>query len=285
MSGGEPSGEALRRRLLGDFLKARRSRTVRAELGLKPVGTRITGLRREEVAGLSGVSITWYSWLEQGRASQPSRQVLDALAGTLHMSVAEHCYVLSLARYAGPQRTEDQIPRTAPAHVLRLLDEIGDLPAYVMAPDWRILGWTTAFARLYPHLANVAEPERNLLWLVFTDPKGREVWPDWKLTTRRFLAEFRADAGPRVTAPPLSDLIDELRDACPAFRDAWERHDVCGFTSPERLVRHAVGDLHLVRHRLTLSSPPDLHMSHLQLVLYTPGQSSETRELLRQICA
>lgn len=285
MSGGDTSRDALRRRLLGDFLRARRSRTVRAELGLESLGARNTGLRREEVAGLSGVSITWYSWLEQGRAGQPSRQVLDALAGTLRMSVAEHSYVLSLAGYTGPRRTEDQILRTAPAHVLRLLDALGDLPAYVMDPDWQILRWTTAFAKLYPNMASVAESERNLLWLVFTDPYGREVWPDWKLTTRRFLAEFRADVGPRVTVPPLSDLIAELHDACPAFRDAWERHDVCGFTSPEHLVRHAVGDLHLMRHRVTLSSPPDLHMPHLQLVLYTPGQSSETCELLRQICA
>jgi transcriptional regulator with XRE-family HTH domain len=264
------SAEA-RRRQLGDFLRARRRQLVRAELGLRPVAGRSTGLRREEVAVLSGVSATWYAWLEQGRGRQPSRHVLDAIAAAFHLSAAEHTYLLSLAGYLAHHAAGDLIAQTPSAPVLRLLDHLRDLPAYVIAADWQILRWNTAFAALYPNVATVAEEERNLLWLVFTDPCVREMLPDWELAARHFLAEFRADAGPRLADPPLADLTGKLLEVSPAFRTAWDRHDVVGSAPFERLFRHPVGDLHLERHRARFTDPPDMHV-----VIYTP-LSSETR--------
>ncbi|WP_433293497.1 helix-turn-helix transcriptional regulator [Pseudonocardia sp. CA-142604] len=267
-----------RRRQLGDFLKARRRRLVRAELGLGPVGGKSMGLRREEVAVLSGVSVTWYAWLEQGRGRQPSRHVLDAIATALRLSAVERAYLLSLAGYLAAQPAEDVIAQTSPEPVLRLLDHLTDLPAYVIDADWQILHWTTAFAALYPNVATVAEEERNLLWLIFTDPSVRELLPDWEIAAQHFLAEFRADAGPRLADPPLADLAQKLVEVSPEFRAAWDRHDVIGSTPSKRLVRHPIGDLHLERHRARFSDPPAMHV-----VIYTP-QSPETRELIRQLC-
>jgi transcriptional regulator with XRE-family HTH domain len=261
---GGVSAEA-RRRQLGDFLRARRRQLVRAELGLRPVAGRSTGLRREEVAVLSGVSATWYAWLEQGRGRHPSRHVLDAIAAAFRLSVAEHSYLLSLAGYLAAQPAEDVIAQTSPEPVLRLLEHLTDLPAYVIAADWQILHWTTAFAAVYPNVATVAEEERNLLWLIFTDPYVREVLPDWELTARHFLAEFRADAGPRLADPPLADLTGKLLEVSPTFRAAWDRHDVIGSAPSERLIHHAVGDLHLERHRARFADPRDMHV-----VIYTP---------------
>jgi transcriptional regulator with XRE-family HTH domain len=268
----------VQRRQLGSFLKARRAQMVRGELGFGPIGGRSTGLRREEVAVLSGVSVTWYTWLEQGRDTHPSRQVLDSLARTLRLSAAECSYAMSLAGYSAPQLAGNRIVQTAPGHVLRLLDELAGSPAYVLAADWQILGWTRAFEVMYPNVATVPEAERNLLWLVFMDPYVRERWPGWEVDNWRFLAEFRAEAGPRLADPPLSTLVGRLREASPAFRDAWERHDVGGFTSPERLIRYPVGDLHLERHRVRFFDPPDL-----QMVIYTPVQSTDTPARLRRI--
>jgi transcriptional regulator with XRE-family HTH domain len=250
---------------MGDFLKARRRQLVRADVGLRPFAGRTTGLRREEAAALSGVSFTWYAWLEQGRGRQPSRHVLEAIATAFHLSVAEHTYLLSLAGYSAHQPVGDVIARTSQEPALRLLDHLTDLPAYVIAADWQILHWTTAFAALYPNVATVAEEERNLLWLIFTDPYVRAVLPDWELAAQRFLAEFRADAGPRLAEPPLADLTAKLVEVSPAFRAAWDRHDVIGSAPSERLVRHAVGDLHLERHRARFTDPPDMHV-----VIYTP---------------
>jgi transcriptional regulator with XRE-family HTH domain len=265
-------------RQLGEFLRARRWQIVRADLGLPLVGRRDIGLRREEVAVLSGMSVTWYTWLEQGRDTRPSRQVLDAIAGTLRLSVAEHAYVLSLAGYAADRPAEARIPGTAPARVLRLLDLLAGLPAYVIAPDRQILGWTSTFAALYPTVATVDEVDRNQLWLMFTDPGVREMCPDWEVISRSCLAEFRADAGRCLAEPPCAHVIGRLLEASPAFRATWARHDVAGCRSPERVIRHAVGELRLERHRLVFSDPPDL-----RIVIHTPVQYTETAARLRRL--
>jgi len=116
--------------MMGQFLSSRRRRLVRAHLGVPPITGRTTsGLRREEVAYLAGVSITWYTWLEQGRDVTPSRQVLDSLAQTLRLSHAEHVYLLSLAGYSAPHPAEDPSPGAVPAHVQRLLDALADYQA------------------------------------------------------------------------------------------------------------------------------------------------------------
>lgn len=265
-------------RELGDLLRARRTRLGRADLGLPPVGRgRTTGLRREEVASLSGVSLTWYTWLEQGRDIHPSRQVLEALARTLRLSMAEHAYVLSLAGYSAPQPQAAPIADAAPAHVQRLLDALGGCPAYAVAPDWQITGWNAAYAALYPHVATVPVADRNLLWLVFTDPYVRDLLPDWELTSRRFLAEFRAEAGPRLGE--FAYLINRLLDASAAFRAGWDSHGIEGFTSRERRFHHPVaGDLHFEHHRLAPSDHPELH-----LVIYTPLPGTDTPARLARL--
>ncbi|GAA4484051.1 helix-turn-helix transcriptional regulator [Actinoallomurus oryzae] len=272
--------ERERRGELGAFLRARRNQLVRADLGLPPIGgKRTSGLRREEVAYLSGVSVTWYTWLEQGRDIHPSRQVLDAIARTLRLSVAEHTYLLTLVGYSPPEPNVRPIPRTAPAHVQRLLDAIEGFPSYAIAPDWFISGWNTAYAALYPNVATVPPEDRNLLWLVFTDPYVRELLPDWEITSRRFLAEFRAEAGPRLGDPSYAQLIERLLDASDEFRAGWKSHDIEGFASRERVFHHpVVGDLHLEHHRLAPSDQPDLH-----LVIYTPVLTTDAPDRLDRL--
>jgi transcriptional regulator with XRE-family HTH domain len=273
------NGETRRRRELGAFLRARRQQLVRADLGLPALGRRSSGLRREEISYLSGVSVTWYTWLEQGRDITPSRQVLDAIARTLRLSGPEHAYILALAGYSAPQTAPEPILPAMPAHVQRLLDALGDLPAYVLAPDWTILGWTSAFVAVYPNVGIVPDEDRNLLWLVFTDPYLRDLHDDWQFHSSRHLAEFRAEAGPRLGEPPLARLLERLLEASEHFRATWESHDIEGFTSRERIYRHPlVGDLHLELHRMALSDQPGLH-----LIIYTPMPNTDTRARLRQL--
>jgi transcriptional regulator with XRE-family HTH domain len=266
--------------MIGEFLTARRRQLVRADLGLPPVaGRRTLGLRREEVAFLAGVSVTWYTWLEQGRDITPSRQVLDALARTLRLSAPEHAYVLSLAGYSAPHPAGDPVPQAVPAHVQRLLDALAGYPAYAIAPDWGISAWNTAYAALYPTVTSVAAADRNLLWLLFTDPYLRILMPDWEFTSRFNAASFRAEAGPRLGDPPFSHLVGRLLQASEAFRAAWESHDIETLTSRERLFCHpVVGDLHVEQHSLAPSDHPDLH-----LVIYTPLLATDTPARLRQL--
>lgn len=255
------------RQELGALLRARRGQLARADLGLPAVGRgRTTGLRREEVSYLSGVSVTWYTWLEQGRDIRPSRQVLDAVARTLRLSPAEHTYVLSLAGYAASSTAPAAAPTEAPGHVRRLLDSLDSSPAFAITTDWGITAWNAAYAALYPNVGTVPAADRNLLWLVFTDPYVRELLPDWDVDSHRFLAEFRAEVGPHLGAPAVSALVARLQAASPEFREGWLRHDIEGFSSRERLFHHPrVGDLRLEQHTLMPADHPELH-----LVVYAP---------------
>jgi transcriptional regulator with XRE-family HTH domain len=258
-----------RRAELGAFLRATRERLVRVEFGLPPAGRgREVGLRREEVSYLSGVSVTWYTWLEQGRDINPSRQVLDAVSRTLRLGGAQHRYVLTLAGFT-PVATADEAT-DLPEHVQRLLDAIGDNPAYALTSEWGIAGWNAAYQRLYPNVATIAPSERNLLWVVFTDPFVRDLLADWDVTSQRFLAEFRAEIGARLGDPVLLDLVTRLTETSAEFRAGWERHDIRGFESRERVFHHPeLGTVTYEHHQLRPSDQPEL-----QLVVYTPQLGS-----------
>src|SRR5258708_3367019 len=169
--------------LMGPFLTSRRRQLVRAHLGLPQIAGRTNrGLPREEVAYLAGVSVTWYTWLEQGRDVTPSRQVVDSLARTLRLSPAEHVYLSALAGHSAPQPAEDPSPGTVPAHVQRLLDALADYPALVIAPDWAILAWNALYAAVHPNVETVAAADRNFLRLLFTAPYLGTLMPYWRLT-------------------------------------------------------------------------------------------------------
>jgi transcriptional regulator with XRE-family HTH domain len=269
------------RKELGLFLRARRDQAVRADYGLPPLSRkRDRGLRREEVAFLSGVSVTWYTWLEQGRDISPSRQVLEAVSRALHLSDTGLGYVLSLGGYAAaaPAGTGTA---TAPAHVQRLLDALDPNPSFALFPDWGVAGWNQAYAALYPNIATVPAPDRNLLWLVFTDPYVRDLLPDWEVTSKRFLAEFRAETGQRLGDPDIAYQVERLKEASPEFREGWDRYDILGFQSRERLFHHpAVGVLQLEHHQLSPSDRPDLH-----LVVYTPAPGSNAAAQVQSLMA
>ncbi len=163
----------------------------------------------------------------------------------------------------------------APTHVRRLLDALTAFPAYAIAPDWGISAWNPAYEALYPNVAKVSAEERNLLWLVFTDPYVRELLPDWETDSRHFLAQFRAEAGPRLGDPSVSRLVGRLLDSSESFRTWWHTHDIEPFTSRERWFNHPqVGALRLEHHRLAPSDCPDLHV-----VIYIPVDLDTTQRL------
>ena len=270
---------APQRLALGEFLRARREAVSRAELGLPAVPrARTSGLRREEVSVQAGVSVTWYTWLEQGRDINPSKQVLDAVARALRLSAAEHEYVLALGGYViDPSVSRGPLP----PHIQRFLDALEGYPAFALEPDWTIAAWNSAYVALYPNISHVDQTDRNLLWLVFMDPYIRELLPDWDTDSRRFLAEFRADAGPRVGEPSYTALVERLSGESAHFADAWRATSIERFTSRERLFRHPVaGELRLEHHQVAPVDVPDIH-----IVAYLPMPDSDAAERLRLLVA
>ncbi len=269
-----------RRQELGAFLRKRRGELVRSDHHLPPVGrSRLIGLRREEIAYLAGVSVTWYTWLEQGRDIHPSRQVLDSVARTMGLTAAERDYLLSLSGLA-PAPTVDLTPIVAPPHLQRLLAAQGDSPAFAVSADWTIAGWNRAYELLYPNVATVPAADRNLLLLIFTDPAVRALLPDWDVTSRHFLAEYRAEAGPMLGHPAHVALVSRLFEQSPEFQAAWNDHQVERFASRERRFHHPAGELIFEHHRLIPSDLPDLHV-----VVYVPVIESGTAQRMRQLLA
>lgn len=270
-----------RRRELGQFLRDRRGNLVRAELGLPPIGrTRTLGLRREEIASFAAVSVTWYTWLEQGRDINPSRQVLESIARVLSLTSAETSYLLAMSGYTPTPATEAITIEQAPDHLQRLLDTF-DFPAFAVAPDWGIAGWNRAYAGLYARIATVDPAERNLLWLIFTDPHLREMLPDWEETSRHFVAEFRAEAGARLGSVAHTALVKRLGEANPQFAKLWADRGVERFASRQRIFLHPMaGELVFEQHRLVPSDAPDLH-----LVMYAPVAGTPTSDRIRALAA
>ena len=260
-----------RRSELGTFLRNRRQALARQGFGLPtPPRTRGAGLRREEVSALAGVSVTWLTWLEQGRDINPSRQVLEALGRVLRLTASESAYLLSLGGYA-PRPPDDasRVQDAAPPSTQRLLDSLA-FPAFAVATDWTVVGWNDAYAALYSPIPTLDPADRNLLWLVFTDPQLRDMLPDWAEDSRHFVAEFRAESGAQLGSAAHSALITRLADASAEFREQWADLTVEGFTSRRRRFVHpTAGVLDFEHHRLVPSDHPDLH-----LVAYVPEPGS-----------
>ncbi|WP_232299609.1 helix-turn-helix transcriptional regulator [Leucobacter komagatae] len=249
---------------LGEFLTARRRAQLRAELGLPPGSRRSErGLSREEVATLAGISVSWYTWLEQGRDINASQQVLGAIARVLKLTESEVDYVFALA---GPGReVTPQLPDTPPEHLLNLIRAMS-FPAFILASDWTIVGWNAGYEWLYGPIATTAPEERNLLRLIYLDGRIRALLPNWERDSRNFLAEFRAESGVRLSSERHSALVGALIEQSDDFREQWAEHAVGRFTSRKRTFVHPVaGELVFEHHRLVPSDASELHV-----VIYAP---------------
>ncbi|MFD9206743.1 helix-turn-helix transcriptional regulator [Streptomyces sioyaensis] len=225
-----------RRRSLGEFLRSRRERLSPQEAGILAGPRRRTpGLRREEVAQLSGVSVTWYTWLEQARDITVSRQVLMSLARALMLSSVERRYLFALAGVPLPERPADGGPGPA---LQKLVEALEPHPAYLLDANWDLVGWNRAEAGLIGDPGQLEPAERNLLWLVFTDPAMRSLLADWDGQAQDLVAQFRADARQRSGDPRFEQLTNGLREASPEFRTWWAAHDIADFGSSRRCFAH-----------------------------------------------
>jgi transcriptional regulator with XRE-family HTH domain len=239
-------------------------------------GRRTPGLRREEVALLAGVSVTWYTWLEQGRRINASPDVLRAIGRALRLDDAGQAHLLSLAQ---PAPSPVPAPTEAPDALVRLIDALDPAPAYVLGPHWEFLAWNAAQERLYPGLDQLDPPERNLLWVLFADPATRTLIVDWDLHARQALAEFRAVTSAVRTHPELTRLVERLRSRSDEFALWWAEHDVAGFETRLRRFRHpAAGELTFQYQQLVPAEWPNLRVV-CQLPI--PGDDSAERLAVR----
>src|SRR6201999_549683 len=222
-----PKATAARRTELAAFLRSRRERISPEDVGLPP-GTRrrTAGLRREELAQLAGVGVTWYTWLEQGRPINASVQVLDAIARTLRLDAVERGHLFRLAEVpgaAGLIPTECTACPLPPA-VQQILDAI-PYPANVTSERFDLLAWNQVYAALFPGLVAAPPGERNTLLHSLTTPACCSPLPEQGAYCDALVAQLRVSYGKHVGDPAWTHYIRQLEAASPAFAATWAEHD------------------------------------------------------------
>jgi transcriptional regulator with XRE-family HTH domain len=232
---------------LGEFLQARRKRVKPEAVGIEAFGRRrVSGLRREELAALAGVSVDYYVRLEQGRAVNPSEGVLDALGRVLALDEAELIHLQRLGR-AGPRRKRASQPlEVARPGIARLLETLDRVPAYLLGRRLDLIAWSDLGSALLGDFALRPAGERNLARLVFLDPTMQDLFPDWQRVACETVGLLQLAAGRNPHDPDIAALVDELSVKRESFRSLWVDHDVAQVTSGERRFQHpVVGDLTL----------------------------------------
>ncbi|MET7694472.1 helix-turn-helix transcriptional regulator [Streptomyces sp. NPDC005483] len=277
----EPADGALDPRAeLSEFLRTRRARLKPEDVGLRDFGRyrRVPGLRREELAQLAGVSVGYYTRLEQGNGRDVSAEVLDAIARALRLSDAEHAHLTHLAK---PKQRKKPAGRTQQVRgpLRMLLDTMEGGPAILVGRRSDILAWNRMAAAVFGDWAELPAHERNWARLVFLRPEYRDLFVDWERKANDVVSQLRMDAGSHRNDPRLSALVGELSVKSEEFRRLWAAHDVKDKCHGiQRLNHPLVGELDL---RLESFHLADDHEQTLATYIAEPGSpSAEALRLL-----
>jgi transcriptional regulator with XRE-family HTH domain len=265
------------RRQLIDFLKGCRARLTPTQLGLPDTNRRRTpGLRREDVAALAGVSVTWYTWLEQGRDIQVSADVLERIAATLRMSPDEREYLFALVQHRPAPPTPPRMEAVSPT-IERMLDALA-VPAILLTARWDVIAWNSLIKVIRDYGALPPEG-RNLLRILLVEDEAYRRNPElYEATARRILAKFRVDYSQAPGDPSFEELIAELSVACPIFNRLWGLAEVAG--THEAIVTHPRGGL-VFEH----SSYVPEGSARQRLIIFTPcneASVAKVREALAE---
>jgi transcriptional regulator with XRE-family HTH domain len=254
--------------MLGDFLRARRAEVTPQQVGLPAAtGRRVTGLRREEVAALAGMSVDYYVRLEQDRERHPSPQILDALARVLRWSHDQRMHAYRLAGLL-PVATLPASAEIADPALVELLGTWRDSPAVVFGRAYDILARNPLGQALFADL----EERGNLIHAVFLEPSARSFYADWEAVALNSVGALRLAAGAAPADDRVAAVVRNLSEHSEEFRRLWARHDVVGKTlETKRIVHRDVGELTLAMHTFDVRSAPGQ-----QLVVYhaPPGSPS-----------
>jgi transcriptional regulator with XRE-family HTH domain len=266
-----------RRDELRAFLRSRRARLSPSEVGLPDDGARrrTPGLRREELAALAGVGVSWYTWLEQGRDIHPSPEVLDAVARALRLDAAERATLFALARTELP--LPDGSATTAAGAgddgrelLVSLVEGLHPTPAYLLGPMTRILAWNDAASALFGSPDHLSPERRSLLWMLLVDPGATRSNPSREATARNMVARFRTEYARHVGEPAYEQFIAELREHSPWFTAWWGEHEVTDTQRGTKTIEHpTLGTLRLHHAQTVPTGAPDL-----RLTVYAPADAA-----------
>jgi transcriptional regulator with XRE-family HTH domain len=269
-----------RRKELAHFLRTRRER-LSPEFFHLPEGAkrrRTPGLRREELASLAGVSLTWYTKLEQAQDIQASVQVLESLAQALKLTAEERTHLFVLAR--------EQFPLPWQRHTVSIsedlqgmIDALNPYPSFVVNERWDVVGWNRAAALVFFDYERLSQWERNLVWIMFTQPEQRSLYADWTCWAQQTLALFRATSVRSEDTSWFCERRDQLMQISPEFRDWWQWHDIRETQTSHKELHHPVVDTLMLRSTSLLAS----NDPNLKIFIYTPLPHTGTEQKLHQL--
>ncbi|WP_371676960.1 helix-turn-helix transcriptional regulator [Streptomyces sp. NBC_01276] len=268
---------------LGEFLRTRRARLRPEDVGLPDYGRhrRVPGLRREELAQLAGVSVAYYTRLEQGHGQNVSAEVLDAIARALRLDGAESAHLNHLASpRTRNRRSRARRPQQVRPGLRSLLEAMDGVPAYLVGRRQDVIGWNPLAAAVFGDFGALPPAERNLVRLVFLDPATAELYAEWECRACEVVSNLRMYAGQFPDDEQLSALVGELSVKNEEFRRLWAAHTVAdNKTHGVKRLRHPlVGELSLSFETLTLPDDPAQF-----LVTYHAEPGSPSADALRML--
>jgi transcriptional regulator with XRE-family HTH domain len=261
-----------RRGELRAFLRSRRARLSPADVGLPDDGARrrTPGLRREELAALAGVGVSWYTWLEQGRDIHPSPDVLEALARALRLDAAERATLFALARTELPLPAPNADAAEDDHAALIALVESLDTPAYLLGPMTRILAWNRGASALFGPVDHIRQERRSLLWRLLVEPGADQHALTRRGTAYNQVARFRAEYAQHAGEPAYERFVEELKEHSAWFREWWGEHQISGIQRGTKTIEHpTLGRLSLHHAQTVPTGSPDL-----RLTIYAPADEA-----------
>ena len=274
----------MHRRQLAEFLRRCRARLEPADVGLPDSKRRRTpGLRREDVAALAGVSVTWYTWLEQGRDIRASADVLEKISTTLRMTLDEREYLFALVQHRPAPLAEDDGEAVLP-ELARMIDAL-HVPALVITWRWDIVAWNQHATHVFRDYGALDDRDRNLLRLLLLNPQFRENAEEYETVVSRVLGRYRVDYGQTPDDERMNELIAELSESCPLFDKLWlQANEVSSRTLGVNTTVHP----QLGRLTFEHSSYVPEGSPKLRLMIFVPHDDitrQRLAELGREICS
>lgn len=262
----------------GDFLKTRRAKILPSQVGLpEGIRRRTPGLRREEVASLSGVGLTWYTWIEQGRPIQVSTQVLDSLARTLMLDKQETIHLYILAGQTPPPSFPSYNKSVNPI-LQHVLDSLEYSPTIIMDVRWNVVAWNNAASKLSLDYSKIDIYKRNMLRIMFTNEEFKKTFTDWSSTAQGMIARFRTVYSKFIEDPWMVDFVNGLRNDSEEFDLWWSMHDVKTENNRFKTILHPVlGKLDFEETSYIIADNTSLIMN-----VFTPQAGTDTKEKIMQ---
>jgi transcriptional regulator with XRE-family HTH domain len=260
---------------LGRYLKDRRAKLDPVAFGLPSIRRRTPGLRREEVAQRAHVSVTWYTWLEQGRGGAPSADILDRLSRALALKEVEREHLYLLAQGRPPELHVAASSAEISPRLQRVLDSLDLSPALVKNAAWDIVAWNEAAAAVLIDYETLPREERNVLRLVFCHRRIRETLPEWEQTARFVVSSFRTEVARTGPSERAQSLVDELNRTSPEFAAMWRDHDVRSHGEGTKIIQPLRGK----RISFEYSSFAVDGQPGLGVVVYTPATPADTKRV------